>query len=88
MSEDSDLDKILEKWAKSCAHKLGSLDPDGVSIQQGYNAPDLVQVVATVSLYQSSKRLEKLTKTLIILTVLLALLTAFLIWRTFVPPTS
>jgi hypothetical protein len=88
MPDESDPDKILEKWAKSCATKLGSLDPNGVSIQQGYNAPDLVQVVATVSLYRSSKRLEKLTKTLIILTVLLAVLTAILMWRTFVPPTS
>jgi hypothetical protein len=85
MNKDNTIDEKLQKWAESYARRLDSFDPEGAITQQGYHVPDLVEVVATVSLSHSSKRLERLSWILIGLTAVLIVLTIVLVFRTFVP---
>lgn len=53
----------------------GSLNPTTLNI---------ANIMAAIGMYRSSKRLECLSLVLIALTVVLAVLTATLVWRTFV----
>lgn len=97
MPSEKSLIEALDKHMESFVHMLKGTPADVFSTGGGIPKAELAQVIATKILYDSSerlerqslalidssKRLERYSIVLIVLTVMLALLTTTLVWRTF-----
>jgi len=75
-------DKVIKEWeVRSLPDIVGFIE---VHIAQGKKppiSPDVVSAISAVSLFESSKKIEKLTWALVFLTIILAILTLVLASR-------
>jgi predicted alternative tryptophan synthase beta-subunit len=77
--------RIMDEWENRLPDLVKWIDAHTTRETKAPISPEVVQAVATISLYESSKKIESYSKALKWLTVALVFLTAVLIIRTFLP---
>ena len=82
MNNRERLDKVLDKHLNSLIGWLEFVNAADPMRSPIHEFAPIIEAVAAVGMYRSSRQLERLTQVLVVLTIVLAFLTAVLLWRT------